>query len=285
MPYTDGDDHTLVPTVATRQARILALKGPPMKVVLLAGGLGTRLAEETEVKPKPMVEIGGRPILWHIMRLYAHQGFNEFCVALGYKGEMIKRYFLDYHRLSGNLTVNTGTGDVMRRHKADEDWLLHLVDTGADTLTGGRVRRLEPWLRGETFMLTYGDGVANIDLAALLAFHREHGKLATVSAVRPPSRFGGLVFDGDMVTAFTEKPQIGEGWINGGFMVLEPGIFHYLAKDDDSLEVATLERLAAENQLAAYKHHGFWQCMDTMRDVRLLNSLWESGDAPWRVWA
>jgi glucose-1-phosphate cytidylyltransferase len=255
-----------------------------MKVVLLAGGLGTRLAEETEVKPKPMVEIGGRPILWHIMKLYAHHGFREFCLALGYKGEMIKRYFLDYYRLSGSLTVNTGTGDVMGRSRPDEDWLVHLVDTGLDTLTGGRVKRLEPWLAGETFMLTYGDGVADIDLTTLVAFHRSHGKMATVTAVRPPARFGGLEFDGDLVQAFTEKPQIGEGWINGGYMVLEPGILEYLGGDGCSLEAVALERLAADNQLAAYKHDGFWQCMDTVRDLKLLQSLWGSGTPPWKAW-
>ena len=255
-----------------------------MKVVILAGGLGTRLAEETGIKPKPMVEIGGRPILWHIMKHYAYYGFKDFFIALGYKGEVIKRYFLDYYTLSGNLTINLSDGDVRVANKVCEDWIAHLVDTGLHTLTGGRVKRLEPWLKDETFMVTYGDGVSDIDLHDLLRFHRSHGRLATVTAVRPPSRFGGLIFDGDLVAEFTEKPQIGEGWINGGFLVLQPGVFHYLEGDNTSLEADTLERLTAEGQLAAYRHDRFWQCMDTLRDVRLLQSLWQSGEPPWKVW-
>lgn len=255
-----------------------------MKVVILAGGLGTRLAEETEIKPKPMVEIGGRPILWHIMKHYAHYGFKEFYIALGYKGEMIKRYFLDYHSLNGSMTINLATGEVQSHHKECEDWIVHLMDTGLQTLTGGRVKHLEPWLKDETFMVTYGDGVSDIDLQDLLKFHRSHGRIATVTAVRPPARFGGLVFDGDLVARFTEKPQIGEGWINGGFLVFEPGVFKYLEGDNTSLEADALERLAADGQLAAYRHDRFWQCMDTLRDVRLLQSLWESGNPPWKVW-
>lgn len=255
-----------------------------MKVVILAGGLGTRLAEETELKPKPMVEIGGRPILWHIMKDYAHFGHKEFFIALGYKGEVIKRYFLDYYTLNGSMTINLASGEVQVQEKECEDWLVHLIDTGLNTLTGGRVKRLEPWLRDGTFMVTYGDGVSNLDLNQLLRFHRSHGRLATVTAVRPPARFGGLVFDGDLVTEFTEKPQTGEGWINGGFLVFEPGVFDYLEGDDSSLEADALERLAADGQLAAYRHDGFWQCMDHLRDVRLLQSLWQSGTPPWRVW-
>ena len=257
-----------------------------MRVVILAGGLGTRLQEETVVRPKPMVEIGERPILWHIMRLYAHHGFREFCLALGYKGEFIKRYFLDYYDLSGHLTVDFTGGGVLRDQREWEDWKVHLIDTGRDTMTGGRVLRLKPWLQEETFMVTYGDGVADIDLQALLAFHKSHGKLATVTAVRPPARFGGLIFDGDLVARFTEKPQAGEGWINGGFLVLEPGVFDYLAPvgDGASLEVAGLERLAADHQLAAYRHDGFWQCMDTLRDKNYLESLWQQGRAPWKLW-
>jgi len=255
-----------------------------MRVVILAGGMGTRLAEETEVKPKPMVEIGGKPILWHIMKHYAYYGFREFCIALGYKGEIIKRYFLDYSRLSGSLTIDLSTGKVKTHDQGCEDWIVHLVDTGLGTLTGGRVKRLEPWLAKETFMVTYGDGVSDIDLADLLRFHRSHGKVATVTAVRPPARYGGLTFDGNLVAQFVEKPQIGEGWINGGFLVFEPGVFDYLKGDETSLEAITLERLAADRQLAAYQHDRFWQCMDTLRDVRLLESLWQSGRPPWRVW-
>lgn len=256
-----------------------------MKVVILAGGLGTRLAEETEVKPKPMVEIGSRPILWHIMKHYAHYGFKEFYVALGYRGDVIKRFFLDYHAVSGDLTVKLHTGEVDVHSGADcVDWTVHLVDTGQSTHTGGRVKRLEKDLRGGTFMVTYGDGVSDIDLPALLSFHRAQGRLATLTAVRPPARFGGIIFDGAAVANFTEKPQIGEGWINGGFLVLEPGIFDYLRNDDTSLEAETLERLAADGQLAAYRHESFWQCMDTVRDLRLLQSLWTSGAPPWKVW-
>ncbi len=255
-----------------------------MKVVILAGGIGSRLAEETEVKPKPMVEIGGRPILWHIMKHFAHYGLNEFLIALGYKGEEVKRYFLDYHNLSGSMTVNLASGQVQTRSRECEDWTVHLMDTGTETFTGGRVKRLEPWLKEATFMVTYGDGVSNIDLGVLLKFHRAHGRIATVTAVRPPARFGGLVFDGDRVVEFSEKPQIGEGWINGGFLVFEPAVFDYLEGDRSSLEADAMERLAADNQLVAYRHEKFWQCMDTMRDMRLLQGLWQSGNAPWRVW-
>ncbi|MCI0541400.1 MAG: glucose-1-phosphate cytidylyltransferase [Verrucomicrobiales bacterium] len=255
-----------------------------MKVVILAGGLGTRLVEETEVKPKPMVEIGGHPILWHIMKYYAHYGFNEFLVALGYLGPVIKRFFVDYYRLNGSMSVDLGTGDVAIHKKHCEDWIVHLIDTGLQSSTGGRVRRLEPLLENQTFMLTYGDGVANVDLHDLLRFHRSHGRLVTVTAVRPPARFGGLIFDGDLVSQFTEKSQIGEGWINGGFLVCEPGVFTYLPDDSTSLEAIALEQLASERQLAAYRHEGFWQCMDTLRDVRLLEKLWQSERAAWKVW-
>ena len=255
-----------------------------MKVVILAGGFGTRLVEKTEVIPKPMVEIGGRPILWHIMKHYAHYGFKEFFIALGYKGEEIKRYFLNYYTLSSSMTIHLSNGDVQVYNKGCEDWTVHLMDTGLHTLTGGRVKRLEPWLKDETFMLTYGDGVSDIDLHDLLGYHRSHGRLATVTAVRPPARFGGLIFDGDLVAEFTEKPQAGEGWINGGFLVFEPGVFDYLEGDTISLEGGTLERLAADGELAAYRHDSFWQCMDHLRDVRLLESLWQSGNPPWKVW-
>ena len=256
-----------------------------MKVVILAGGLGTRLVEETEVKPKPMIEVGGHPILWHIMKHYAHFGFKEFFLALGYKGDAIKRYFMDYFSLNGSITIDLASGDVKTDDRECEDWVVHLKNTGLKSNTGGRVRRLRPWLCDGTFMVTYGDGVSNVDLHALLEFHRSHGKVATVTAVRPPARFGGLLFDeAGTVTDFTEKPQIGEGWINGGFLVFEPEVFDYLEADESTLEVDALERLAADHQLAAYRHQDFWQCMDTMRDKNLLESLWRSGDAPWKVW-
>jgi glucose-1-phosphate cytidylyltransferase len=255
-----------------------------MKVVILAGGLGTRLAEETEIKPKPMLEIGGRPLIWHIMRHYSHYGFNEFFIALGYRGEVIKRFFVDYSSLSGSMTVDLRHGQVETERGECEDWVVHLRNTGLDTNTGGRIKRLEGLLSDDTFMVTYGDGVCNVDLAALLAFHRSHGRIATVTAVRPPARFGGLVFKENLVTEFTEKPQIGEGWINGGFLVFEPAVFKYLDDDDTSLEADALEKLAAVGQLAAYRHEDFWQCMDTLRDKRLLESLWHANQAPWKVW-
>jgi glucose-1-phosphate cytidylyltransferase len=255
-----------------------------LKTVILAGGLGTRLAEETGVKPKPMVEIGGRPVLWHVMKHYSAHGFNEFFIALGYKGEMIKRYFLDYYPLYGDLDVDLSSGRVEVNNNECEPWKIHLVDTGSDSMTGGRVLRLAKLLGDETFMLTYGDGVTNVDLGRLLEFHRSHGKIATVTAVRPPSRFGGLVFKGDGVAEFTEKPQIGEGWINGGFMVFEPTVFDYMRDDSTVLERDVLETLAGEGQLMAYRHEGFWQCMDTIRDVQLLQSLWEEGRAEWKTW-
>jgi glucose-1-phosphate cytidylyltransferase len=255
-----------------------------MKTVILAGGLGTRLAEETGVKPKPLVEVGGRPVLWHVMKHYSAFGFNEFLVALGYKGEMVKRYFLDYYPLYGDLTVNLSSGQAKAGNNECEPWVVHLADTGADSMTGGRVLRLREALGDESFMLTYGDGVSNVNLARLLEFHRAHGRLATVTAVRPPSRFGGLVLEGDAVAEFTEKPQIGEGWINGGFMVFEPGVFDYLKDDSTVLERDVLEKLAGEGQLQAYRHDGFWQCMDTVRDVQTLQSLWDSGEAEWKIW-
>lgn len=255
-----------------------------MKVVILAGGLGTRLAEETEIKPKPMIEVGGRPLLWHIMRHYAHYDFKEFFIALGYRGETIKRFFVDHSSLSGNLTIDLQRGQIAEQESEREDWIVHPLNTGAETNTGGRIKRLEPELNGSTFMVTYGDGVSNVNLADLLAFHRSHGRIATVTAVRPPARFGGLIFDGDLVSEFTEKPQIGEGWINGGFLAFEPAIFDYLKGDDTSLEADALEQLARDRQLAAYRHEDFWQCMDTLRDKRLLETLWHEQRAPWKIW-
>jgi glucose-1-phosphate cytidylyltransferase len=256
-----------------------------MKVVILAGGRGTRLAEETEVIPKPMVEIGGKPIIWHIMKGYANHGFKEFFVALGYKGEVIKRYFLDYHRLSGDLCVDLCKGAIKMQDSKCEDWIVNLVDTGLDTFTGGRVKRLEKFLADGTFMVTYGDGVSDINFKELLEFHRSHGKIATVTAVHPQARFGNLTIKGDNVIDFSEKPQLGEGWINGGFLLFEPSVFRYLDGDNRSLEADALEQLAADHQLAAYRHAGFWQCMDTIRDKMVLQRLWQEGKAPWKVWA
>lgn len=255
-----------------------------MKVVILAGGLGTRLQEETSVKPKPMVEIGGQPILWHIMNLYAAQGFNEFVVALGYKSEVIKNYFINFHNFRKDLTIDLRTGKVNAHDGEFEDWIVNLVDTGANTQTGGRLKRLAKWIGDETFMMTYGDGVGDVDLSQLLALHKKSGKLATVTAVHPPSRFGELVVDNDEVKRFDEKPQTGDGWINGGFFVLEPHVLKYIESDSMPWERDPLQRLAAEGQLSAYKHHGFWQCMDTLRDVQLVEKLWMEGKAPWKIW-
>ena len=255
-----------------------------MKVAILAGGVGSRLSEETEVKPKPMVEVGGKPILWHIMKHYARHSFRDFVVALGYKGEYIKRYMVDYSTLSSDLTVDFRRSLVSTHNGGHVDWRVELVDTGQDTATGGRIKRLEKYLTGGTFMLTWGDGVSDIDLHKLLAFHRAHGKLATVTAVRPPARFGRIELDGNQVTTFTEKPQLGEGWVNGAFFVLEPAVFDYVEGDDTQWEREPLERLAREGQLMAYKHESFWQCMDTLRDKKLLEQLWQDGRAPWKTW-
>lgn len=256
-----------------------------MKTVLLAGGFGTRLAEETQVVPKPLVEIGGRPILWHIMKGYAQQGFEEFVIALGYKGDVIKRFFFDLQQLGGSFTLDLASGQTTAHDGPPETWKVHLVETGLNTQTGGRVKRLKDWIGNERFMLTYGDGVADVNLKALLDFHLSHGRLATVTAVRPPARFGGIALNGDgAVETFIEKPQIGEGWINGGFMVLEPGVLDYIGGDEDSLEHSALERLSELGQLMAYRHDSFWQCMDTLRDKRQLEAHWESGRAPWKSW-
>ena len=256
-----------------------------MKTVILAGGLGTRLAEETGVRPKPMVEIGGYPIIWHILKQYSAFGFHEFVVALGYKGDVIRKYFLEYANLRRNLTVDLRSGRTIHDDSSQPDpWRVHLVETGDNTDTGGRLAQLHPWVGRETFFLTYGDGVSNVDLTQLLAFHRAHGALATVTAVRPPARFGSLEMDGDLVTHFAEKPLASEGWINGGFFVFEPGVFDYLSGPEVSLERDALPRLAAAGQLRAFRHPDFWQCMDTLRDVRVLESLWTSNAAPWKLW-
>ncbi len=256
-----------------------------MKVAILAGGLGTRIAEETENKPKPMVEIGGQPILWHIMMHYSQYGFKNFTIALGYKSAVIKKYMIDYCSLSSDLTIDLGTGKVKsHNNNYNLDWTVDLIETGLTTNTGGRIKRLAPYVGNETFMLTWGDGVSDINLNKLLDFHRSHGKLATLTAVRPPARFGHLELDGDKISEFSEKNQTKEGWINGAFFVLEPEIFDYIEGDDTQWEKAPLEKLAKEGQLMAYRHDSFWQCMDTLRDKRLLESLWESGTAPWKTW-
>lgn len=256
-----------------------------MKVVILAGGLGTRLAEETESRPKPMVEIGGHPIIWHIMQIYAAAGFNEFVVALGYKGEVIKDYFLNFRARQSDVTVDLSTGGVTYSSMRAPSWNVHLVDTGDATMTGGRLLRLRSLLKNERFMLTYGDGVARIDIQALMKFHQAHGKIATLTAVRPPSRFGSLALsDGGAVDAFVEKPQVNQGWINGGFFVFEPAIFSYLQNDATILEREPLEALVSDDQMRAYCLDDFWQPMDTLREKRVLEQLWASGQAPWKVW-
>lgn len=256
-----------------------------MKVAILAGGLGSRLAEETVEKPKPMVEIGNQPILWHIMKYYRHFGHRDFTIALGYKGECIKRWMVEYSSLACDLTVDLAQGAVARHQEESEDWVVNLVDTGLPTATGGRIRRLAPHLGDDTFMLTWGDGVSNVDLDALLAFHRSHGRLVTMTAVRPPARFGHLVIDGGAVTEFSEKPQTGEGWINGAFFVCEPGVFDYIEGDETQFEREPLENLAKDGELMAFQHTGFWQCMDTIRDRKLLQELWDQDPAPWKVWS
>ncbi len=255
-----------------------------MKVAILAGGVGSRLQEETEVKPKPMVEIGARPILWHIMKHYYHYNYKNFVIALGYKGEIIKKYIVDYCALNSNLKVSFKNGEVSLNGGEIPDWTVELVDTGLNTATGGRLKRLAPYLRDGTFMLTWGDGVSNVDLNDLFAFHRSHGKLATITAVRPPARFGHFKLDGNRITEFSEKPQTREGWINGAFFVLEPGVFDYVDGDETQWEREPLERLARDRQLYAYRHESFWQCMDTLRDKKRLEELWMSGNPPWKLW-
>jgi glucose-1-phosphate cytidylyltransferase len=255
-----------------------------MKVAILAGGMGTRLAEETEIRPKPMVEIGGYPILWHIMRHYGHHGFNEFVIALGYKGEQIRSFFANYSMNASNLRVDLVNGSTgVHGAGPAEKWLIDLIETGRYTNTGGRIARLAPHIGDETFMLTWGDGVSDVDLSELLAFHRSHGRLATVTAVHPPPRFGQVEFGpADEVTVSDSPLQ--SAWINGAYFVLEPGVLDYIEGDDSHWETEALGHLAKDGQLMAYRHEGFWQCMDTMRDRVLLDELWDSGQAPWKVW-
>lgn len=257
-----------------------------MKAVILAGGLGTRISEETHLKPKPMIEVGGRPILWHIMKVYASHGINDFIICCGYKGYIIKEYFANYFLHMSDVTFDMSSNRMEVHQKKAEPWRVTLVDTGEETLTGGRLRRVAEYLRDEElFCFTYGDGVADIDVTAQLAFHRAHGKLATVTAVQPPGRYGALVRDGDAVTGFQEKPPGDGAWINGGFFMLHPRVIDYIAGDASSWEGTPLESLAREGQLAAFEHHGFWQPMDTLRDKNQLEGLWASGAAPWKIWA
>ena len=256
-----------------------------MKAVILAGGFGTRLSEETVLRPKPMVEVGGHPILWHIMKIYARYGVNEFIIALGYKGEMIKDYFLDYYAHKSNITVDLETGTTEIHNGNHDNWKVHLVDTGLHTQTGGRLRRLRPWLDdGEIFHFTYGDGVADIDLDQLVDFHAGHGKLATVTGVRFPSRFGRMTFDESRISQFYEKPHAAEGWISGGFFVLHTDAIDYIEGDETIWEHDPVEGMVADGQLMGYQHDGFWSCMDTLREKQMLEELWATDAAPWRIW-
>jgi glucose-1-phosphate cytidylyltransferase len=256
-----------------------------MRAVILAGGLGSRLSEETQVKPKPMVEIGGRPILWHIINIYAAHGIREFMVACGYKAEIIKTYFMNFFALNNDLSIDLATGNTTVHNGNQTNWKVHLVDTGLHTGTGGRLKRLEKWLApDETFLFTYGDGVVDLDVRGLIKFHFSHGRLATVTTVRSPARFGRLAFNGDLVTEFYEKPEAGEGWINGGYFVLNRRVLEYIDGDSTVWERDPVERLARDGQLMGYRHYGFWSCMDTLKEKNLLEEMWVSGKAPWKIW-
>ena len=256
-----------------------------MKAVILAGGLGTRLSEETSVRPKPMVEIGGRPILWHVMKIYAAHGIMDFVVCLGYKGDLIKEYFANYFLHMSDVTFDMSKNKMEVHEGKAEPWKVTLVDTGDNTQTGGRLGRVRRYLDDSTFCMTYGDGVGDVNIKALLEFHRQHGKRATVTAVQPPGRFGAMEIVGNAVHHFLEKPKGGEGWINGGFFVLEPGVLNLISSDETYWEKLPMETLARQGELQAFRHHGFWQPMDTMRDKTLLESFWVSGKAPWKVWS
>ena len=256
-----------------------------MKAVILAGGLGTRLGYETELKPKPMVPIGGRPILWHIMMQYSAADVRDFVIALGYRGDVIKKYLLEFRALQSDLTIDMRSGEARpHRNGSCPEWNVQLIDTGENTAKGGRLRRVAPYIGNERFFLAWGDGVSDLDLRELLRFHLSHGKLATLTAVRPPARFGHLDLDGDRVAVFSEKVQTKEGWINGGVFVLEPEVFDYIDSDEMEWEKEPLERLAEDGQLMAYRHESFWQCMDTVREMKLLQSLWDSGQPAWKIW-
>lgn len=256
-----------------------------MKLVILAGGFGTRISEESHLKPKPMIEIGGKPILWHIMKIYAAHGINDFIVCLGYKGYVIKEYFANYFLHSSDVTFDILQNSMEVHQKNAEPWRVTLVDTGEESMTGGRLKRVSNYLTpGETFLFTYGDGVANIDITAELAFHKKHGKLATICAVQPPGRYGAILRNDDMVVGFEEKPAGDGAWINGGFFVLEPGVLNYIENESTIWEGDPLKRIAYEGQLAAFEHRGFWQPMDTLRDKNQLETLWENKKAPWKIW-
>ena len=256
-----------------------------MKAVILAGGMGTRISEETDFKPKPMIEIGGRPILWHIMKIYSAHGINEFIICLGYRGYVIKEYFANYFLHSSDVTFDVQKNEMSVHQNSAEPWKVTLVDTGGDTLTGGRLKRVRSYLGDEDFCFTYGDGVANTDIAASIAFHRQHGMMATLTGVQPPGRFGSFEIDGDRIASFKEKPRGDGAWINGGFFVLSPGVIDLIDGDQTSWEAEPLENLARQGQLAIYRHPDFWQPMDTLRDKRYLEELWESGRAPWKIWS
>lgn len=255
-----------------------------MKAVILAGGFGTRLSEETTLKPKPMVEVGGKPILWHIMKIFSTYDVNEFVIALGYKSEVIKEYFLNFYAINNDITIDLASGKTTIHEGKQPDWKIHLIDTGLSTMTGGRLKRVRQWLGDEPFFFTYGDGVADIDLHALLEFHRSHGKLATVTTVRPPARFGNIGFAEERITEFYEKPETGEGWINGGYFVLDPKAIDYIDGDDTVWEQDPIRRLVADEQMMGYRHAGFWSCMDTLKEKNLLENLWAKPNTPWRIW-
>ena len=255
-----------------------------MKAVILAGGQGTRISEETAGKPKPMIEIGAKPLLWHIMKLYSHHGIEEFVVCLGYRGYLIKEYFANYYLHMGDVTFDLQNNHMEVHHSGAEPWKVTLIDTGADTMTGGRLKRALRYVGDEEFCFTYGDGVADVDLPALIDFHRRQGRLATVTAVQPSGRFGALDIEGDVIRRFEEKPQGDGGWINGGFFVLSPDVERYIDGDSTVWEQQPMERLARDDQLAAYRHDGFWYAVDTVRDMRHLQELWESGAPPWKLW-
>ncbi len=256
-----------------------------MKAVILAGGFGTRLAEETDMRPKPMVEVGGKPMLWHIMNVFSANGVNEFIIALGYKGEIVKEYFLNYYAINNDISIDLAAGQTTIHAGKQPNWKVHLIDTGLHTQTGGRLKRLKNWFdEDETFMFTYGDGVADVNVQSLLEFHNSHGKLASVTTVRSPARFGRIGFDGDLITDFYEKSVAAEGWINGGYFVLNAKVLDYIDGDESIWEREPIEKLARDGQLMGHRHYGFWSCMDTLKEKNMLEALWQSGDPPWKIW-